>query len=113
MKTIRIIVFAFISIICLQSFAQKPQKETFRVWGNCEMCKKKIEKAANAVGGVKRAIWNIENDQMTVKFNTNKTSIDSIQKAIANVGYDTEKYKADDKVYSQLDGCCQYDREEK
>jgi hypothetical protein len=26
------------------------------------------------------------------------------------VGHDTEKYRADDKAYAKLPGCCKYDR---
>ena len=33
-----------------------------------------------------------------------------IQKKIAEVGHDTEKYSADDKVYENLPGCCHYKR---
>jgi len=47
---------------------------------------------------------------MVVKYKSDLTDIDEIQKKIASVGYDTEKYKADDEVYENLHYCCKYDR---
>ena len=37
----------------------------------------------------------------------------SVQRRVAAAGYDTEKFRGDDKAYSELDPCCQYDRAEK
>ena len=47
---------------------------------------------------------------MSVNFDSTKISVDKIQKNIAMVGYDNVKYKGDDKAYSELPECCQYDR---
>jgi hypothetical protein len=38
----------------------------------------------------------------------NKLFTDEIQKAIAQVGHDTEKYKAPDDGYKNLPECCFY-----
>jgi copper chaperone CopZ len=82
---------------------------TFKVWGNCEMCKETIEGSLK-VDGISKADWNTETDLMTVSYDASKISLDQIQKNIASVGYDTEKYKGDDKAYGELPGCCQYER---
>ena len=74
------------------------------------MCKKKIEKAAKSFDGIKSAKWNVVNGNMKVKFDTNKTTSDAIQSAIAAVGYDTENYRAKDEVYENLHYCCKYER---
>lgn len=84
-------------------------KTSFKVWGNCDMCKKRIEKAAKA-DGVKSAVWSEENGILTISFAPAKISVDKIQQNIANSGYDTEKYKASDSAYHQLPQCCQYER---
>ncbi|MEI6143676.1 MAG: efflux RND transporter periplasmic adaptor subunit, partial [Mariniphaga sp.] len=80
----------------------------FKVSGNCEMCQERIETTAKAVIGVVSAVWDIPSNQLTVQFDPNKTSTDAIQKAIAKVGHDTEKYKASDEVYNKLPECCLY-----
>lgn len=82
---------------------------TFKVWGNCEMCKETIESSLK-VDGISKADWNVDSKIMTVSYDEKKITLDQIQKNIAAVGYDNEKYKGDDKAYSELAGCCQYDR---
>ena len=82
---------------------------TFKVWGNCDMCKETIEGSLK-VDGITKADWNTESKIMTIAYDDKKISLDQIQKNIATVGYDNEKYKGDDKAYSELPGCCQYDR---
>jgi len=82
---------------------------TFKVWGNCEMCKETIESSLK-VDGISKADWNVDSKIMTVSYDEKKITLDQIQKNIASVGYDNEKYKGDDKAYSELAGCCQYDR---
>jgi len=98
--------------IGLQSSTLKEDisKDTFKVWGNCEMCKKTIENAAKNVDGVITARWSVTKKYISVKYYANKTSIESIQQAIAAVGYDTEKYKSTEEDYNGLHGCCQYKR---
>lgn len=84
---------------------------TFKVWGNCGMCKKTIEGAAKT-NGATYANWSSETSMLTVKYPASKTSVDKIQKGIANAGYDNVTYTAPDAIYNELDGCCQYDRKE-
>ena len=93
------------------TFAQKPKTETFKVSGNCGMCKKHIEGALAKQPGITKAVWNKETKMVTVVYQPSKITMDAIQKKIAAVGYDTPKYKGDDKAYDELDACCQYDRE--
>lgn len=82
---------------------------TFKVWGNCEMCKETIESSLKT-SGINTANWSTESNFIEVVYDTSKISLDQIQKNIASVGYDNEKYKGDGKAYSELPGCCQYDR---
>ncbi len=82
---------------------------TFKVWGNCEMCKETIEGSLKK-DGIAKADWNVDTKTLAVEFDAAKISLDQIQKNVASVGYDNEKYKGDDKAYSELADCCQYDR---
>jgi copper chaperone CopZ len=81
--------------------------EVIKVSGNCESCKARIEKAAK-VEGVSKADWNTKTKMLTLVYNPSKVKSDDIQKKIAAVGHDTPKYKATDKVYNALPGCCRY-----
>ncbi len=82
--------------------------QQFKVSGNCEMCKDRIETAAKSVSGVSSVDWNPETKVLHVLFDGAKTNSDAIQKAIAQVGHDTEKYKATDTAYKALTECCLY-----
>lgn len=101
------IIVLFSNVACAQSKSVKT--EAVKVWGNCNMCKKTIEEAAD-LKGVKNAEWNKDTKVLTVSYDTTKITLDDIQKKIAAAGYDTEKFKADDKAYDELHGCCKYDR---
>ncbi|MCU4173977.1 efflux RND transporter periplasmic adaptor subunit [Carboxylicivirga sp. N1Y90] len=85
------------------------QHTMFTVAGNCDMCKDRIETAAYTVEGVIDANWDKETKKVHINFSTPATE-NAIQKAIAKVGHDTDKYKADTDVYNDLHSCCQYER---
>ncbi len=91
-------------------FASPTKTEKIKVAGNCGMCEARIEKAAQSVEGVTTADWDKESKQLTVSFDDAKTNVDKIQKAVANVGHDTEMHKADEEVYNKLPACCKYER---
>jgi mercuric ion binding protein len=82
---------------------------TFKVWGNCEMCKETIEKSLK-VDGVNNADWNVDSKSLAVSYDISKISLDQIQKNIAAAGYDNVKYKGNDSAYKELPECCQYER---
>ncbi|WP_430615038.1 heavy-metal-associated domain-containing protein [Flavobacterium sp. JP2137] len=110
-----IILATIAGLLSLTTFAQekpnKNAKETIAVKGNCEMCKKRIEKAAFSVKGVRSAVWFSDNQQLELLINETKTDAKKVQKAIAEIGHDTEAFKAEQKDYDALHGCCQYPRE--
>ncbi len=83
--------------------------ETFKVWGNCEKCKKTIE-SASGIEGVTEKKWDVESKLMTVTFDTTKVKLEQIQQIIAKSGYDNDKYYGDDYAYDKLESCCQYER---
>lgn len=94
-----------------QDKKNKNAKYTIEVNGNCEQCQRRIQKAAFSVDGVKMASWSIETHQLVLTLNEEKTSIDSVKKAIVKVGHDTEGVKATENDYENLHHCCKYDRE--
>jgi periplasmic mercuric ion binding protein len=92
-----------------QAVAGSSKTDTFKVWGECGMCKIRIEKAAKTEGMIK-AEWNIQTKMLTLVYNPSLVSCEDVQKRIAAVGHDTEKFSADDKAYAKLDACCKYQR---
>ncbi|MES2557025.1 MAG: DUF3347 domain-containing protein [Bacteroidota bacterium] len=83
--------------------------ETYKVAGNCDMCKNTIETAANKKG-VSEAAWNKDTKVLRLTYDTLKTTSDEVLKRVAYAGYDNEKFLAPDDAYSKLAECCRYDR---
>lgn len=82
-----------------------------KIFGNCEMCKERIEKVAN-VSGESEAIWDKSTKMLSLSFDSTKTNSDAILKKIAESGHDNEKFSAEEKTYRELPECCQYKRKE-
>ena len=81
----------------------------FKVWGNCNMCKETIEGSLK-IEGVSRAEWDTESKQIVVSYDSTIIVLDAIQKHIASVGYDNDKYNGDETAYNNLHECCKYER---
>ncbi|HET9571619.1 MAG TPA: cation transporter [Bacteroidales bacterium] len=115
MKTIKIFLAVILSIaIGTSAFAQTAPKaqavvktEVFNVGGKCGMCKARIEKAAK-VTGVSKAVWDTKTKKLTLVYEPSKVKTDVVLKAVAAVGHDADKFKATEKVYNSLPGCCKY-----
>lgn len=118
MKPVKFIIAAVLAVVIgTNTFAQmhdhntivSSKTETIKVSGNCDMCKTRIEKAAK-IKGVSKAEWSDKTKLLTLVYDLTKVKSDDVQKKIAAVGHDTEKFKADDKAYNGLPGCCKYER---
>lgn len=107
---VRSIVVLFLALgVILPLRAEDPVKTeaSFRVTGNCGQCKSRIEKAARA-SGASYAKWDKKKQMLSVRFTAPPLSADSLQRAVAAAGHDTETYAAPDSVYAELPGCCLY-----
>jgi len=96
--------------VSAQDKKNKNAKYIIEVNGNCEQCKKRIEKAAYTVAGVKSAVWDIDDHQLHVILNEDKTSVEDLKKAVAKAGHDTDDVKATAGDYGNLHSCCKYER---
>ena len=108
MKTLQLFSFIAFLLISATSFAQT-QKQTVKVWGECGMCKKTIEKSAKEAGAT-TADWNKDTKVLAVSYDAKKTDLQGIEKSIAAAGYDTKNFTASDEAYKKLHSCCQYER---
>jgi hypothetical protein len=115
MKTItKIISTIVIGLLSTNGVAQikDAKTETVKIYGNCDMCKKTIEKSGN-IKNVSKVDWNKDTKMAILTYNPKKTNEDAILKRIALVGYDSEKFLAPNDVYAKLPACCQYERHKK
>lgn len=96
------------AVLMMGTAEAKTVKTTFEVKGNCDMCQKRIEKAAKSVKGVTSARWNKQNGLLSLVYDNKQTSPEKVQQALAAAGHDCGTFKADKKVYDKLPGCCKY-----
>ena len=97
-----------VALLAMGTAEAKTVKTSFEVKGNCDMCQKRIEKAAKEVKGVVSARWNKKDSQLSLVYDNKLTSPEQVQKALAAVGHDTGKFKATDEAYKKLSPCCKY-----
>ncbi|MBM2814766.1 MAG: ATPase [Ignavibacteria bacterium] len=79
-----------------------------KISGNCEMCKARIEKVTNDFKNVEESDWDSETKMLTIFYKDNSPDISGIEKSIAAVGHDNDKFQAEDSVYNKLPKCCHY-----
>jgi len=103
------IIITILSLIIFGNiaFAQKTTQANIKVYGNCGMCKKRIETALDSKG-IKQATWDSKTKELVVVYNSSKITEMDIHQLVASVGHDTDKVKAKDEVYADLPFCCLY-----
>ena len=83
---------------------------SFKVYGNCGMCERRIESTVTQIPGVISAEWSAEEEMLSVKYLAKSANLEDIKKKVAAVGHDTDEFRAPDEVYDKLHGCCKYER---
>jgi len=73
---------------------------------NCEDCKKRIEDDLKRVDGVQKIVVDYKRKTAKVTFITDRTNIEYIKTAIANIGYDADDVKANPESYNRLPKAC-------
>ena len=111
MKILTVITI-FFSVIGCNAQTKNQKTEIVKIFGNCGMCESTIEKAGN-MKEVSMVDWNKDTKTATISYDSLKTTKDEILKKIALAGYDNESFLGPDDIYSNLAGCCQYNRAEK
>lgn len=72
----------------------------------CEACKTRIETYLNRYDGVQSINVNWRKGETTVKYLTDRTNIEEIKTAIANMGYDADDIPANEEFYKRLPKTC-------
>jgi hypothetical protein len=111
MKSIKLLMAITLLLSISTCFAEikNAKVETVHIYGNCSICKKTIESAAN-VKDIVQVEWNKDTKMAFLTYDEKKTNQDEILKRIGLAGYDSDKFLAPDNVYAKLETCCQYER---
>lgn len=115
MKTFILGIIA-ISVFSLSSIAQQKgiQKAVIKTPGvQCEACKTRIENHLAHEDGVSSVKADYRKHTVTVVWYTDRTNIENIKTALANMGYDADDVTADPDAYKRLPVTCQHISKEK
>ena len=88
-------------------FAQKTAVISIQTSAQCGDCKDRIETALNQSRGVVYAELNLETKVVEIKYNSKKTDVATLKKALNAIGYDADDQKADPAAQKALPLCCQ------
>ena len=72
----------------------------------CEQCKDRIEKYLTREDGITKVTVDYKKKTCKVTYLWDRTTIENIKTAIANVGYDAGDVTADPEAYKKLPTCC-------
>src|ERR1700741_3674744 len=78
------------------ALAQNPRrtKATIKTSAECKFCKQSIEKSLGAMNGVRKVTCDYQKHEVYVMFNSKKTSLNDIKKALNDLGYDADDQPA-------------------
>ena len=72
----------------------------------CESCKKRIENFISREEGVNKVVVDYKRKTAKVTFISDRTNIENLKTAIANLGYDADDVTANQESYKKLPLCC-------
>jgi periplasmic mercuric ion binding protein len=72
----------------------------------CESCKNRIEKYMIREDGVTKVNVDYKRKTTKVTFISERTNIENVKTAIANLGYDADDVTANEESYKELPQCC-------
>ena len=72
----------------------------------CEECKKRIESYVSREEGVQKADVDYKRKVTKVTYVTDRTNLENVKTAIANIGYDADDVTAEPSAYKKLPTCC-------
>ena len=72
----------------------------------CEQCKDRIEKYISREDGIQTVKVDYKHHTCKVTYIWDRTTIENIKTAIANIGYDAGDIAADPEAYKKLPTCC-------
>lgn len=111
MKKFLLLSLVFVFLAGAQSFGQVKKGTVNAVIQTptvqCEQCKKRIEDDLKRVDGILKVQVDFKKKVTKVSFVTDRTNIEYIKTAIANVGYDADDVAANPEAYKRLPKSCQ------
>ncbi len=111
--TITIVLLLLLLPSLLQGQEKKAERpdtiktSTIEVKGmKCTNCVAAVKRALTAVEGVESVQVDLEKKHAIVRYLPEKVQVASLERAIADAGYNANKVKRNEDAYEQLPSCC-------
>jgi len=106
-------VISLLGIVFCLSYSVSAQKKTnkeeviIHTSSQCGDCKERIEDRFNYQKGIVFAELDLKTDNLTIKYKTDKISLEEIKEILNELGYDADDQKAKLEQINTLPQCCQ------
>ena len=108
--TLAIVVFAIALVGCRPDAADNTMTASIHASSMvCGSCAKNVKDAVTQVEGVKEVNVDLKEKIVQVRYISEKTNLEALEKAINSAGYDANDRKRDPAAYEKLDKCCKID----
>ena len=101
-----VLLYGCLSVISQNSANNLKIDEILIPTAQCNMCVANIENALNGIDGILKYKVELETYRVKIEYNTDKLSLQSIEKLISKAGYQANNYPADVDAYNKLAMCC-------
>jgi len=110
MKKIQLLLLSLgVSILAMSQVVKKGGVEIATIKTptvQCEECKKRIENYVSREEGVQKVVVDYKRKTTKVTYVSDRTNIENVKTAIANIGYDADDVGAEPSAYKKLPTCC-------
>jgi copper chaperone CopZ len=108
MKKMLFVTIAALGLSLAGSTQEKPMLTAIIKTPNalCEICKTRIENYLKRYDGILEVTVYYRKGETKVKYLTDRTDIEQVKTAIANVGYDADDVLAAEDIYNRLPKAC-------
>jgi copper chaperone CopZ len=104
----KLLTFLIVVLMGMTVFAQKSETQTITIQtnGTCEHCKKVMMENVPQWKGVEKCTYDLKTAKITITYQPQKTSPETLRTAISQLGYDADNVKADAEARAKLPSCC-------
>lgn len=104
----KLLTFLIVVLMGMTVFAQKAETQTITIQtnGTCEHCKKVMMENVPQWKGVENCSYDLKTAKLTITYQPQKTSPETLRTAISQLGYDADNVKADAEARAKLPSCC-------
>lgn len=104
----KLLTFLIVAFMSMTIFAQKAEVQTITIQtnGTCEHCKKVMMDNVPQWKGVEKCTYDLKTAKVTITYQPQKTSPETLRQGISQLGYDADNVKANAEARAKLPACC-------